>query len=243
MWRKLAGSAALTLALVHSPFANADSVKQGRTKPNLKSLPLAKAGKATRTAKPVVLAAEVPTDANLSTQPPAGLGSGALDFASDEVNEDVRSGLPEPAKHAPQILNRAEMIALARKYSAEIAQALLDGERHREVAIREKDAIKLACIQDRLSNMKLMKHLADERLKATERPTIREDELGLRHEFRGVEMAHQRVGDLRRELIECVGENLQVEAPNGTVPGGTDPTGSNAEIPRMERPTPASIFN
>jgi hypothetical protein len=247
MWRKLVGSAALAVALVHGPsaVAGAESLKQGRPAPNPvpRSSPLTKAGKATKPARPVLVAAQASADANAPTQPPPGLGTGAPDIATDQAIDDVGSGIPEPAKHAPQILNRGEMLSLARKYSAEIAQALLDGEKHREVAVREKDAIKLACIQDRLSNMKLMKRLADERLAATQKQTIRQDELSLRHEFRGVEMAHQRVAELRRELIDCVGQNLQVEAPNGTVPAGTDPSGTNAEIPTMDRPAPASPYN
>lgn len=241
MWRKLAGSAALTVALVHPPLAGAEPLKQGSTRTTTpRTSPGAKIGKARR---PVLVGVQTPSDATPPTRPSPGLGSGAEDIATDEAIEDAARGTPEPAKHAPQILNRGEMLSLARKYSAEIAQALLDGERHREVAIREKDAIKLACIQDRLSNMKLMKRMADERLAATERPTIRDDELNLRHEFRGVEMAHGRVAELRRELIECVGQNLQVEMPTGTIPSGTDPTGSNAEIPPMDRPTPASPYN
>jgi hypothetical protein len=248
MWRKLAGSVALAAALVHAPLAGAgaERLKQqrsGRSDAAPPSSSPSQAGKATKPAKPVLATRGVPADSNASTQPPPGLGTGAADLATDQAIDDVQSGIPEPAKHAPQILNLSEMLSLARKYAAEIAQALLDGERHREIAIREKDAIKLACIQDRLSNMKLMKRLADERLAATTRPTIRSDELNLRHEFRGVEMAHQRVGELRRELIDCVGQNLQIETPTGTIPTGADPSGTNAEIPTMDRPAPASPYN
>jgi hypothetical protein len=147
-----------------------------------------------------------------------------------------------PAARDPEILNRSEMLSLVRKYAADIAGSLLEGERRRERAARDRDFIKLSCIQDHLAQMKSMKRLSDDRLAATDRPAIRADDLNLRHEFRGVELAHQRVVELHRELLECVGESLEVtggpgaEAP--TVPA--DPGASNLESPKTDRPIAAS---
>ena len=149
----------------------------------------------------------------------------------------------------PEILNKTEMLSLARKYATDIATALLDGERQREEAVRLRDSIKLSCIQDRLSSMKLTKKLSDDRLAASERPEIRADDLNLRHEFRGVELAHERVTELHKELLECVGESLQVtvgpggapEAPNSTS-SAPDPASAAVEIPTVDRPPPASMY-
>lgn len=159
---------------------------------------------------------------------------------------EPRSG--PPVMRDPEILNHDEILSLSRKYGSDLADALLDGERHREKAVRERDSIKLSCIQDRLSNMKLMKKLADDGLVALDRPAIRADDLRLRHEFRGVEMAHERVNQLHQELLECVGENLEVTMGNGqetTIPStrATDPAAVVTETPRIERPIPASPFN
>lgn len=152
---------------------------------------------------------------------------------------------PTTAKHDPEILNRAEMLSLLKRYAREIADAMVDGEKTRAEAVRQRDAIKLACIQDRLSGMKLAKAMGDERLAASERPAIRADELNLRHEFRGVEMARTKVIELHRELLECVGEGLEVTTPDGkssapTSASSTDPAGTSIELPKMERPAPAS---
>ncbi len=144
---------------------------------------------------------------------------------------------PSTVKRDPETLNREEMLSLARKYATDIAEALVDGERQREDAVRTKDSIKLSCIQDRLSNMKLSKRLADEHLRATARPVIRDDELNLRHEFRGVELAHERVSQLHKELLECVGESLEVTYNGGTdstrasTAGASDPGGTGVETP------------
>jgi hypothetical protein len=148
---------------------------------------------------------------------------------------------PGPAvMRDPEILSRGEMLSLVKKYAAKISDALVDGERHRERAVRDRDSIKLSCIQDRLSNMKLMKKLSDERLAATDRATIRADELNLRHEFRGVELAYQRVIELHRELMECVGEHLEVTGDSRA--GDADPTAISVETPRIDRPTAASPY-
>ncbi len=142
----------------------------------------------------------------------------------------------------PEILNRSEMLSLVKKYAVAIGDAVLSGERLRERAVRDKDLIKLACIQDRLSNMKKMKTLADSHLTATEFPKIRSVDLHLRHEFRGVELSHQRVLELHRELEACVGESLIVTVEKVGPEDSRDPTGTPIEVPKIERPVPASQY-
>ena len=119
------------------------------------------------------------------------------------------------------------MLSLARKLGGDLADALLDGERHRGKAVRERDLIKLACIQDRLSDMNLMKKMSDDRLAALDRPSTRADDLSARHEFRGIELALDRVTELHRDLLECVGESLDHASPE-------------PQMPKIERPVPAN---
>lgn len=148
----------------------------------------------------------------------------------------------------PEILDKSEMLSLVKRYAADIADGLVFGERRREEAIRTKDSIKLACIQDRLANMKSTKLLADERMSATERPEIRADDLNLRHEFRGVELAHSRIGELRQEMLECAGESLEITVESTTGGGlpatssNTDPAVSSPDTIKIERPAPASGY-
>jgi hypothetical protein len=153
---------------------------------------------------------------------------------------------PQPdvsGQYDPQILNHDEMLSLIRKYAAEIVEAVALGESERNQAMRAKDAIKLTCIQERLANLKIMKRLSDERLAASERPRIRGDELNLRHEFRGVELGHQRVLQLRRELLGCAGESLEVSVGYDRLPTVIeDPTGAHVPPPPVDRPPPASPY-
>lgn len=175
--------------------------------------------------------------------PRAGM-SAVDDNATAVIDTDtIVSSAPEP-----QNLNQTEMLSLVKKYAGEIASAVVDGERQREEAVRQRDSIKLSCVQDRLSNMKMMKKLSDNRLEAAARPSVRADDLSLRHEFRGVEMARERVLELHRELIECAGGNLEIASgttsePSGTAIGGsTDPSGTNVDTTPVDRPIPASVY-
>lgn len=243
MWRTLAGGLALALMAIGGPVVNAAGTTRpaaGHAEKTLRKETSAHAKKTAwqaSTGDPDAAPAGEATD---RTQPPPG--DGAAGSAPIGANDGAATQGVQPTRNQPEMLNRAEMLSLVRRYASEIAESLVDGEQRRERAVRQKDSIKLACIQDRLSNMKLMKRMADERLAATARPTVRQDELSLLHEFRGVEMAHKRVAELRQELNECVGESLEVTEPSGTLPTSVDPSPSNAEIPRMERPTPASLY-
>jgi len=144
---------------------------------------------------------------------------------------------------AAQTMNRGEMLNLARKHDRAMALALVEGERAKMEAIRQRDALKLSCIQDRLARMKLTRRMAVDRIAALGRDDVQEDELRMRHEFRGVEMALERITQLRHELSQCVGESLDVaygaETDHVPTAPATDPTSSP---PPADRPPPASTY-
>lgn len=152
-------------------------------------------------------------------------------------------GERQKVMEAAQTMNRGEMLDLARKHDRAMALALVEGERAKMQAIRERDALKLSCIQDRLARMKLTRRLAVDRLSALGREDVQEDELRMRHEFHGVEMALERINQLRHELSQCVGESLDVaygaETDRTPTAPATDPGNSP---PPGERPPPASTF-
>ena len=144
---------------------------------------------------------------------------------------------------AAQTMNRGEMLNLARKDDRAMALALVEGERAKMEAIRQRDAMKLSCIQDRLARMKLTRRMAVDRMAALGREDVQEDELRMRHEFRGVEMALERINQLRHELSQCVGESLDVaygaETDHVPTAPASDPTNSP---PPADRPPPASTY-
>ncbi|HEX2660785.1 MAG TPA: hypothetical protein VHU40_21035 [Polyangia bacterium] len=181
-----------------------------------------------------------------SAKPPRRARVEEAKAAAAEVDEPFLEpeDRDEPVSRLPQVLNRDEMLSLAKKYATEIMEAVATGESEREKALRAKDAIKLSCIQDRLANLKIMKRLSDARLAASERNRIRDDDLNLRHEFRGVELAHQRVVKLSQELLRCMGESLDVSisGDDRPVPSNEDPTGAHLPPTPIDRPPPASPY-
>jgi hypothetical protein len=180
-------------------------------------------------------------------RPPRRARADTAHAKSEEVTETFLEPVDpdEPVSHLPQVLNRDEMLSLVKKYATEIVEAVSTGESERDKAVRAKDAIKLSCIQERLANLKIMKRLSDERVAASDRNRIRDDELNLRHEFRGVELAHQRVVKLRQELLSCMGESLEISIGGGNdrpVPATEDPTGAHLPPTPVDRPPPASPY-
>jgi transcriptional antiterminator Rof (Rho-off) len=159
-----------------------------------------------------------------------------------ELDIDELSAEPHQGEHAPQTLSRSEMLELAKRHDKQMAMAMVEGERAKAEAIRTRDALKLSCIQDRLARMKLTRRIAVDRLTALARDDIQLDDLRLRHEFRGVEMATDRINGLRQELSQCVGDSLDVAYGAETDKVPTTPAGDPGMTPPPDRPAPASLF-
>jgi len=195
------------------------------------------------------LALALPAGA-LAKQKPAVEPDPAPAAAAPEVEAPVRDlemreGDTERRKvvEAAQTMSRDEMLNLARKDDRAMALALVDGERAKMEAIRQRDALKLSCIQDRLARMKLTRRLAVDRMAALGRDDIQADELRMRHEFHGLEMALERITELRHELTQCVGESLDVaygaETDHVPTAPASDPT---TTPPPADRPPSASTY-
>jgi len=195
------------------------------------------------------LALALPAGA-LAKQKPAVEPDPAPAAAAPEVEAPVRDlemreGDAERRKvvEAAQTMSRDEMLNLARKDDRAMALALVDGERAKMEAIRQRDALKLSCIQDRLARMKLTRRLAVDRMAALGRDDIQADELRMRHEFHGLEMALERITELRHELTQCVGESLDVaygaETDHVPTAPASDPT---TTPPPADRPPSASTY-
>ena len=104
----------------------------------------------------VLLLLVVGTGTRAEARPAHRAKPAAAQELSGSTNAPVFDATAEPdVGHArdPQLLNPVEMLSLAREYATEIASAMVTGELHREEAVRLMDAIKLACIQDRLAGM------------------------------------------------------------------------------------------
>jgi hypothetical protein len=146
-----------------------------------------------------------------------------------------------------QILSRLEMVSLSRKHALDLVNLMMSGESVREHAVRERDLVRLSCVQEHLLQMKLVKSVANDAVAALARPDVQQDELRLRHEFRQLEMGKQQLEQHLEEMQECVGAETplqdgppQIAGQTPAGPGEPDPTAVNVTTQPTERPAAAS---
>jgi hypothetical protein len=147
-----------------------------------------------------------------------------------------------------QILSRGEMVSLSRKHALDLANLMMGGESVREHAVRERDLVRLSCVQEHLLQMKLVKSVANDAVAALARPDVQQDELRLRHEFRQLEMGKQQLEQHLEEMGECVGAETPLPGGPAEIAGQT-PAGPGEPDPAAaldvttlptERPAAAS---
>jgi hypothetical protein len=126
------------------------------------------------------------------------------------------------------LLTRDEMLSLAGKYEADIENDVAHVEAARSQAYKNRDVIKLVCIDDKLVQMKLISNSMTPRFKRMAR--IRTEEFSVRAEFIIIAPNWKRSKDLRDEVETCIGETLNsvavvsVSHEEPEPPGGPDPT-------------------
>lgn len=116
-----------------------------------------------------------------------------------------------------------------------------------EEARRTKDVVKLNCANEKLTQIKGLLRISEQADVSLQEAVSRQESSSSEHEFTKVMIARQKVGQLRSEAEECIGqlafrtdENLfvEVEEPNN-LPGG-DPTRPPTPDIVLVRPPPAS---
>ncbi|MBU8899554.1 hypothetical protein DRW03_26685 [Corallococcus sp. H22C18031201] len=116
-----------------------------------------------------------------------------------------------------------------------------------EEARRSKDVVKLNCANEKLTQIKGLLRISEQADVSLQESISRQEASSSEHEYTKVMIAQQKVGQLRAEAEECIGqlafrtdENLfvEVEEPNN-LPGG-DPTRPLPPQDIVVRPPPAS---
>ena len=116
-----------------------------------------------------------------------------------------------------------------------------------DVARKQKDVIKLNCVNDKLLQIKQLMNIADSAKINMQETIARNDEEGRYHEFGRITIAEQQVSILGTEAENCIGEDLSFLGPTEVlveVPEEPDdPTlPAEPEIPEVEAPPIASPF-
>jgi hypothetical protein len=116
-------------------------------------------------------------------------------------------------------------------------------------ARKQKDIIKLNCVNDKLLQLKQLLKIADGARNALTEAITLEKEDERYHQYEQVELAHEKAVALRDEAEACIGEELVFLGPTEVdvdEPGvSDDPTGDDPfdyTDPDIERPGYASPF-
>ena len=141
-----------------------------------------------------------------------------------------------------------EMISQAKEYQQGMGQVLKRIQAVQETARKQKDIIKLNCVQDKLVQAKVNVSIADQAMTSLQENVARSDEGGRAHEFTRLTIINQKVTVLGAEAENCVGEDLSFVGatridvdidPN--IPSD-DPTQPGIPTTDITRPAAASTY-
>jgi hypothetical protein len=75
-----------------------------------------------------------------------------------------------------------------------------------EEARKERDLVKLNCVNEKLTQIKALLRIAEQSQIALQEAVARAIEDGAQHEYAKIEIARQRVTELRAESEQCIGQ-------------------------------------
>ncbi len=163
----------------------------------------------------------------------------------------------EPAESEVEVQPLEERVSLSPEQMMEKANEYIDDMKsmHKRMltlqgaARKQKDIIKLNCVNDKLLQLKQLLNIADEARNALTEAITLEKEDERYHQYEQIELAHEKAMALRDEAEACIGEELVFLGPTEVdvdEPGvADDPTGDDPfdfTDPGIERPGYASPF-
>jgi hypothetical protein len=166
------------------------------------------------------------------------------------------AGPPGPAPELPDVevpmqkraeISVGEMQQQTASYLKKMREVLKHIVELQEVARKNKDVIRLNCVNDKLLQVKQLLNIADVANTNLEEALARNDEEGRYHEFGRITIAYQQVQVLNAEAETCVGEDLSFLGPTQvTVEQPEEPDDPTVEptpdFPVIEIPPLSSPF-
>jgi hypothetical protein len=169
------------------------------------------------------------------------ISSSILYAAPDAPDEEAKKAAkPDKPLSAPEISKRSDEL------SAQMGQDLVHVGRLQQKARKDKDVIKLNCVNDKLVQMKAMMNLADEkRIQITDALTLGNGRAPER--FAAFQTSASEIRKLREEADVCVGVGVdsaidsKLNVSNPAIPD--DPTAGNPFDDGIEAPGYASPYS
>jgi hypothetical protein len=110
-------------------------------------------------------------------------------------------------------ISPAEMTQQAKTYIGKMNDTVKYMEQLQEVARREKDVIKLNCVNDKQLQLKQLLNIADKAQNNMQEAIARGDEDARYHELGRVTIAYQQSQALKSDADNCIGEELAFLGP------------------------------
>jgi hypothetical protein len=171
---------------------------------------------------------------------------GGFVLAQDAPPADKPSDVDIPMKKRANI-SPADMMKQTEQYLQRMQEVFRRVIQLQEVARKQKDVIKLNCVNDKLLQIKQLMNIADAAKTNMQEAIARSDEDGRYHEFGRVTIADQQTSVLATEAENCIGEDLSFLGPTEVIveepQEPDDPTlPQEPQVPEVEAPPIASPF-
>ena len=161
--------------------------------------------------------------------------------------------VPAPAPIDPSVVQKSsisgeEMLNQAREYRGQINAITMQIQVQSDQAKADKDVIRLNCLLDKLTQVKVNGNIMDQALQVLQERVSSHDEGGQLHEYTRITIINQKAQVLRTEADACVGSEtnyvgptkVSVEAPVGLQDNVDQPAPAEPPIVVIDRPVPAS---
>lgn len=134
--------------------------------------------------------------------------SGALVVFAAGVAHTAEGDAPPPPLEFTKLssLSGPEQLSQAGVFIEKIKEALTRVSTLAEEARKEKDVIRLNCVNEKLLGIRGMLSISESSMAALKDAVSRDDKEERTHEFSKVQIAHTKVAELKAEAETCAGE-------------------------------------
>lgn len=155
----------------------------------------------------VLLGASAALVGDASAQDTAGAAGGVRVEAGADATRSVDLSPPTALSTAPeQNLTPEERVTRAKEFVMKIETSGQSIMRQLQTARKDRDVVRVLCLNDKLNQVDVALRSAQDRLNAVRSAAERADEDRLRHEYTVLEVLNDRVRVLVNESNQCVGE-------------------------------------
>jgi hypothetical protein len=156
----------------------------------------------------------------------------------------------DPSAQQPlTVISGPQMLEQGREYRRQMDEISQQIQAQVDKAKRDKDVIRLNCLLDKLSQLRVNVSIMDQSIQSLAETVNRKDEAGMLHEYTRITIINQKAQVLRNEADACIGAEtnyigptrVEVETPEGLAPGDPSEVIALPTVPAsLSEPTPAA---